>query len=94
MRERGSVVVVGERILGVTEKRVESFVAFGTDAPWLTPPESIRREIRLLEEAGKLADLIVLDGDTLEDVSALLRIEVVVKGGEVVASDRAEASVE
>jgi len=34
-------------------------------------------------EAGKLADLIVVDGDPLFDVLALSRVEVVVKGGTV-----------
>ena len=30
----------------------DALVAFGTDAPWLAPSESIRQEMRLLEEAG------------------------------------------
>ena len=36
-------------------------------------------------EAGKLADLIVVDGNPLADLSALDSIEAVVQGGEVVA---------
>lgn len=35
-------------------------------------------------EAGKLADLIVVDGNPLENLSALESPEVVVEGGEVV----------
>ncbi len=38
-------------------------------------------------EPGKLADLIVVDGNPLEDLSALENVEVVVKGGEVVADE-------
>ena len=36
-------------------------------------------------QPDKLADLIVVDGNPLEDLSALEEVEVVVKGGEVVA---------
>lgn len=36
-------------------------------------------------EAGKLADLFVVDGNPLADLSALRDVELVVKGGEVVA---------
>lgn len=46
-------------------------------------------------ERSKLADLIVVDGNPLEDLSALRSVEVVVKGGEVVSSKteaRAEAA--
>ena len=39
-------------------------------------------------EAGKLADLVVLDGDPLADVQNLLKVRVVVKGGEVVVERR------
>jgi imidazolonepropionase-like amidohydrolase len=39
-------------------------------------------------EAGKLADLIVVDGDPLADVSALRGLVVVVKGGRVVRDER------
>lgn len=89
-------------------------LALGTDAPWLTPSESIRSEVRLLEEAGlspmqilraatrgaaahigraedlgtlesgRIADLIVVDGNPLDHLSALWNIELVVKDGEVV----------
>lgn len=37
-------------------------------------------------EGGKLADLIVVDGNPLEDLSALRNVELVVKGGKVVVS--------
>lgn len=36
-------------------------------------------------EAGKLADLIVVDGNPLEDLSALQEVDVVVRGGKVVS---------
>ncbi len=39
-------------------------------------------------ETGKLADLIIVDGDPLEDISALYNIEVVIKGGKVVVDNR------
>lgn len=35
-------------------------------------------------EAGKLADLIVVDGNPLEDLSVLQNVEMIAKGGEVV----------
>ena len=35
-------------------------------------------------EAGKFADLIATDGDPLADVSALLEVKFVMKGGAVV----------
>lgn len=37
-------------------------------------------------EVGKLADLIVVDGNPLEDLTALQRIELVVRGGEILVS--------
>jgi imidazolonepropionase-like amidohydrolase len=39
-------------------------------------------------EAGKLADIVVLDGDPLADVQNLLKVRMVVKGGEVVVDRR------
>jgi imidazolonepropionase-like amidohydrolase len=39
-------------------------------------------------EAGKLADLIIVDGDPLMDISMIHNIEVVVKGGKIVADHR------
>ncbi|HVH29091.1 MAG TPA: amidohydrolase family protein [Vicinamibacterales bacterium] len=39
-------------------------------------------------EAGKLADIVVLNGDPLADVSNLLNVAVVIKGGEVVVDKR------
>ena len=36
-------------------------------------------------QAGKLADLVIVDGDPLEDISAMQRIHGVIKGGELVA---------
>lgn len=37
-------------------------------------------------EAGKLADLVVVDGNPLEDLSVLQNVQLVVKGGDVVVS--------
>ncbi len=39
-------------------------------------------------EAGKLADLIIVDGDPLQDISVIHNIEVVIKGGKVVVDRR------
>jgi imidazolonepropionase-like amidohydrolase len=40
-------------------------------------------------ESGKLADLIVVDGDPLTDITAMQRIHMVVKGGEVLVREGA-----
>lgn len=39
-------------------------------------------------EAGKLADLVILDGNPLEDIEDLLNVSLVVKDGQVVADKR------
>jgi imidazolonepropionase-like amidohydrolase len=39
-------------------------------------------------EPGKLADLIVVDGDPLLDISVIHNIEVVIKGGQIVVDHR------
>jgi imidazolonepropionase-like amidohydrolase len=39
-------------------------------------------------EAGKLADIVILGGDPLADISNLLDVEVVIKGGQVVVDRR------
>ena len=39
-------------------------------------------------EPGKLADIVVLDGDPLADVSNLLKVAMVLKGGEIVVDKR------
>lgn len=108
---------LGSRMRAARIYAQEGLLAFGTDVPMLAPEEGLRREIRLLDEAGlepaevirtmtltaaralgheqdlgtleagKLADLIVVDGDPLEDLSALEDVEVVVKGGEVVVEE-------
>lgn len=43
-------------------------------------------EIGTLEE-GKLADLIVVDGNPLEDLSVLENVEMVIQGGKIVKSN-------
>ena len=35
-------------------------------------------------EPGKLADLVVLDADPLEDISAVRQVHLVIKGGQLV----------
>lgn len=92
-------------------------LAFGTDAPMLSPSRGLECELRLLVdtgldegevlatltsqaaahvgrvsdlgtlEAGKLADVVVVDGDPLSDVQALRNVDVVVRSGEVVVED-------
>jgi imidazolonepropionase-like amidohydrolase len=39
-------------------------------------------------EPGKLADIVVLDGDPLSDIYDLLNVEVVIKGGRIVVDNR------
>jgi imidazolonepropionase-like amidohydrolase len=39
-------------------------------------------------EPGKLADIVVLDGDPLTDLDDLLNISIVIKGGEIVVDNR------
>lgn len=39
-------------------------------------------------EAGKVADLVILDGDPLDDPYDLLNVRVVIKGGEIVVDNR------
>ncbi|MGH8210897.1 MAG: amidohydrolase family protein, partial [Steroidobacteraceae bacterium] len=39
-------------------------------------------------EPGQLADIIIVDGDPLQDLSALTRVKVVIKGGQVVVDKR------
>jgi imidazolonepropionase-like amidohydrolase len=123
VHQRGSppeMLRVQEAVRQMTKRLAASgdlLVALGTDAPWLTPSESIQSEVRLLEEAGlspmqilraatlgaaahigrgedlgtlepgMIADLIVVDGNPLEDLSMLWRTEFVVKEGEVVISN-------
>ncbi|MEE8158579.1 MAG: amidohydrolase family protein, partial [Dehalococcoidia bacterium] len=55
----------------------------------------MEKEIGTVEK-GKLADLVVVDGDPLQDIKVLLdkaRIKMVLKGGQVHADRRAETGV-
>jgi imidazolonepropionase-like amidohydrolase len=39
-------------------------------------------------EVGKQADLVMIDGDPLEDIFAVLDVRLVVKGGKIVSDQR------
>jgi imidazolonepropionase-like amidohydrolase len=39
-------------------------------------------------EPGKIADIVIVDGDPLSDISALGNVEVVVQGGRVIVDNR------
>ncbi len=39
-------------------------------------------------EAGKLADIVIIDGDPLADISALANVRVVIQAGRVVVDNR------
>ena len=39
-------------------------------------------------EAGKLADLVVIDGDPIADISVIHNIELVIKNGSIVVDNR------
>ncbi len=39
-------------------------------------------------EAGKLADMVILDGNPLDDIDDLLKVKVVIKGGQVLVDKR------
>ena len=39
-------------------------------------------------EAGKIADIVIIDGDPLTDISDLERVRVVIQGGKVVVDRR------
>jgi imidazolonepropionase-like amidohydrolase len=47
----------------------------------------LRDDIGTLE-AGKLADIVIVDGDPLETVTDLLEVVAVIKGGEIVVDER------
>ncbi len=39
-------------------------------------------------EPGKVADIVIIDGDPLSDIEALANVRVVIKGGDVVVDER------
>ncbi len=39
-------------------------------------------------ESGKLADIVIIDGDPLADIADLANVEVVIQGGRVVVDNR------
>lgn len=96
-RELGGVIALGNDYNGISGKEMfpvseirallaagltgEEVMEAGTrHAAWVCGQET---ELGTLE-AGKLADLLVLEGDSVEDPEALQRIELVVLDGEVV----------
>jgi imidazolonepropionase-like amidohydrolase/predicted enzyme related to lactoylglutathione lyase len=44
-------------------------------------------------EPGKIADLIIVDGDPLKDISCLHQVQMVIKGGQIVHDVEAEAAL-
>jgi imidazolonepropionase-like amidohydrolase len=50
---------------------------------------AVRKEAEIgTLEAGKHADIVVLDGDPLADAQNLLKVRMVIKGGQVVVEKR------
>ena len=107
-REAGVPIATGGDIgnrypHGTNAREIELLVGEGMTpleairAATSTAARAIRREDRGSLEPGKLADLIVLDGDPLADIRVLQdqeRIRAVVKGGRIVAGaslERADA---
>ena len=39
-------------------------------------------------EPGKIADIVIIDGDPLSDIEDLTNVQVVIKGGEIVVDNR------
>src|SRR5581483_6485978 len=48
----------------------------------------IGRDDRGTLAPGKLADLVMLEGDPLSDIQSVLNVKLVIKGGEIVADHR------
>jgi imidazolonepropionase-like amidohydrolase len=91
----GGMDAASEALQGRNALQIEALVKLG-----MTPLEAIRCEtVNAAEllgwsdrvgaiEAGKLADLVAVDGDPLADISALERVKLVMKGGTVVKEPR------
>ena len=60
-------------LLGMATRNAAEYIGLGAELGTL--------------EAGKLADVLIVDGDPLRDLSALKRIVAVIRGGRVVESD-------
>lgn len=75
-REVSLVSVLGispRELLGMATRNAAEYIGLGTELGTLEP--------------GKLADVVIVDGDPLRDLSALQRVVAVVQGGRVVVSD-------
>jgi imidazolonepropionase-like amidohydrolase len=68
--------------------------ALRADTQWAAQCLALEREVGTLEK-GRLADLVVVRGDPLDDITVLLdpaRIELVLKGGAIAVDRRAKAA--
>ena len=75
-----------ERRAGL-EAEIEVFLFTSSDCAGNSIGQGLSDEIGTLE-SGKLADIVIIDGDPLADVYQLLNVKVVIKGGEIVVDNR------
>ena len=100
--DAGVKVVVGSDSVGFPPEQNAREFALLVEAG-MTPMEAIQAGTRVAAEmlgredlgtveTGKLADLVAVPGDPLEDMSALERVSFVMLGGRIVRNDHAPAS--